>query len=113
MLHGSGGVLDRSALGGPAARPRQEFDQGWCVEIEHLSARELSIVDRVEAEDGAIEALAARTEAALAPKNDDLVAIRCDDARLHVALRLGRLQRRPRMDPARALGPDAAGRAPI
>src|SRR5215470_7492416 len=65
-------------LGSLAARATQELDQRRGLEVEHLRACEPAIADRVESEDGAVEALATWAEPALAPEYDHLVGLQSD-----------------------------------
>src|SRR5262245_12895058 len=73
------------------------------IEIEHLRACELAVADLVEREHGAIETNAARTDPPLPPEDDHFVVAGRDDSGVHPSLRVGGLQRDPRVAPARRL----------
>src|SRR5262245_27775512 len=90
--------LRRTTLAG-----REKLDYRSRIEVEHLRACEPAVADLIEREHGAIETIAVRTDPPLPPEDDYVVVAGRDDPWVHLSLRIGGLQRDPRVAPARRL----------
>ena len=85
----------------------QEIRHPHCIEIEHLGARQFSIAEAIEPENLFIYALSIATAPTLVPQDYNIIAARGNDLRIHLSLRLSRLQRMPSCAPAARLWLDA------
>src|SRR5262249_55306468 len=75
-----------------ALRLRQEADDRRGIKVKHLGARELPLAHVIQAQHLLVAAVSTWGDAPLAPEYDDFLRTGGHDARLHPALRLGRLQ---------------------
>src|SRR5262249_21145733 len=94
-------------------RPNQEVSDRHRVKVEHLSAGQFSIAHLIESEDRCVQAFPIGASTALSPEHDDLSVGGRYDAWLHLLLRLGGLERHPRLGPPRPIAAEALRDAAI
>src|SRR5215831_1749372 len=94
-------------------RPNQEVSDRHRVKVEHLSAGQFSVAHLIEAEDRCVQPFPIGAETSLSPDHDDLSVGGRHDARLHLLLRRGGLERHPCLGPLRPIAADALGYAAI
>src|SRR5215467_902350 len=94
-------------------RPNQEVSDRHRVKVEHLSAGQFSIAHLIEAEDRCVQPFPIGAETSLSPDHDDLSVGGRHDARLHLLLRRGGLERHPCLGPPRPIAAEALRDAAI
>src|SRR5215469_8510234 len=97
----------------PSSGLPEEAEDGGGVEVEHLRAGELPVPHRVQAQRFHVEPLTARSQAALVPEHDNLLAGRRDDPRVHAPFVPGWLQGVPDLVEAGAVAGLQGGGGPV